>query len=1395
MADEGFIPLQSPIIPANRNPRAYVTEGRYIRGIDQTFQDINKLVEFHPNKMGGAGVAYRVRNYPATGQTSTFILNKDPLLLLDSNNESIVTLSNFRTYYDLEETINSSRSRVEEYAPNGPGGGAPAYPYTPTSEVTAGWEPIYDPAKNHRWVRFRDDDEDLNSDGVFDNWTVPIPAGQAYAPQDFIDVLFTRVAVDQGVKTGLGQLTVNKYYKVLVGSIVVNGDDELARVIGADTNGDVLLTVGRTFQFKGGPTYSFNVGASVRETIATPSRTDANGNPNNNPVGYSNTIPPGTDQLFKISGQKSVYGQLKSEWLLQRVDEDPNYIRYGNINAIYPGTIVDRNTTVVAGDANDLALIAEGWNRIYNGEIFIATRRDDPGPNLYTDWLVEKIDEESGEFIDRAFKLFPINLDPDDALLDPPTNSDASLEGFNDTPLEETTTLINYITEARKFSDGTLKSQWSRLKPWTGKSIFNDTIDGTDNSFKISGSGISPAQIQLSAYLFSGVNRLWEDSDVTITYDWRKVFDNGAAVDVQPTDLTTDDFYRLPASGTPGTTGYLRANQRVVIKPGAVTGKAVFRCTQTLAVSSGDDIVFTEEYTINDVSDGIDAKSYVIRAENQRFLYDSTNTVFSPAAVVLRGYNSNIPSPTYNWYRRDGAFWTKLTGGETGYTITGSILSIDLATATLFAANSSAEEARFALSTDGTDPDNFDNETIFSDFVTIAKTSAAAVGVPGENATIALLDNEFHAITINNLTGQPFSGEIGAAGKAKTKLEVFDGDTKLVFGAGNDYTIELAVSGNMTASSAVNGNDVDIFINSFTQAFPGSATVTITITIGAKVLTKVFSVSTVQDPAGAIQLNIASDRGFSFTPADRANKTLTAELFDTNRDPQLQTSGYEYRWNISGVWTTWTSVRTRVISRSDVFISEDIILEARIVGEVSALRSYQVRINDIVDSKAFILYHTGSTEPARPAATIDPVVGDVTWTPDSTNGIWASFGTEREGVANEYDWSDPIKIKGEEGIPGAAGNTFHRMWRASSTEPAFGAGGNTSTLAQMKAAGWSSIRPSSGSIWQTERLWIGEGLTYDVNEDPSTGPVPGSIWQPPDRLSGEEAIPVPGQNGTNGWNPVLGLVTVGNGKYIRLLDWFGGSGSKPGNIGRYMGSSGYVTGVSQATNLLGDISDAVIVRITGFNLMNMGSSARSTIDNLPIGGYLLVTTNYRKGSPYSSPISGRYGISFLPGNNWIFEGTILRKTNSTGALQVESHGPGYYVAPRVKKSTGSRSSTSESTFGSGLIQIRTLTVQNNWHTTRIFKAKGEIKARRQSSGIVVYAELRIVAPSTVLDRTTHFIEVVEGLQKLPALEGDVSIPAGQSRTLGLSMRQVNSGGGPRRGTGYLEAEGVESAWT
>ena len=1108
---DGKIQIQADIVPTNDNPRMYTTQNKYVKGAAQTFQTLTELVAFHPNRLI-QGQPATIINWPTAGVITDFRLSSDPAGMVDSNGNSLVTQTNFLSFWVIQSTTNRNSVRVQQYAPDGTGGGTPTYPYTLATE--SNWSNIFDATKGHRWMRFRDDDVDSNADGIFDNWSVPISIGVSFQTGDYVENRFLRQALNSPgtIFSTTGGMTIGAYYVVESKTVTLTGtlaNSDLEAVVVGNT---VTLTVGRVFKHDGTVAVTFNSGATIKETIKTPVQS-INGVANNEPPGWTDTVPGGVVQLWSITGQKSVYGQLKSPWTLKQLNESPDFIRYSNSPTPDPTLSAGVNTPATSGSGGDTALIAAGWTSVYNDQYFMATRDFDPGPNTYYPWLVQKINGESGEYVDRVYKLFDMNLAPGSIFLVPPTLADATKEGWSDTPVAETSTQINYESQARKFFDGSLKTPWAPPVPYTGKDTFIDVIDSNlgDNFKYDQVGGVVPASITLQANLYKGTASFWEDPLVTISYVWVRVYNNGAIDTSTPTTNTSDPFYTL------GVSGLIRNQQRVVIKPAAVTGMAVFQCTQTVTLPQGGNIVFVDTFTVLDVTDGKDLKDLSVTADNDRTVYDTVNTVFVPATIIIRAYWANLGTPTLKWYRWNGSAWVTLTG-DANYTLVSNTASF--LASVVFASSGSAEEQRYAVSTHATNPDSADNVSTFSDYITIVKLSAASTGTAGANAKSVLLNNESHLVQLDT-TFVPLTGEIGSGNRATTKLEVFDGTTRKIYGT--DYTLALSSdNANITFSQSANGSDANVYVNTWANA-ARAAVCTITITLGAVTLTKKFSIASTTDAPGAFILDIDSDNGYVFTPTNKANKTLTAKLYDTSQPPASQlitlpNAAYTFRWNVNNVWgSNLTTTYTQVVQQTDILSIGKVTLECYKNGTL--FRSQTINMTDVNDGKAFRAWTDNATKPTAGQILTNqnpnPTGGSFGTgdSPVTLSGVswylptavyWAThtpaFAQDATFGSGVYSWAAVYQMKGEKGDQGVNGNFIFPMYQASAGAPALGAGGGTSTLAQMQAAGWLSLMPGSGVIWRTERLWTGQGVTFDGSGNPSTGPVSGGVWTNPVKI-------------------------------------------------------------------------------------------------------------------------------------------------------------------------------------------------------------------------------------------------------------------------------------------------------
>jgi hypothetical protein len=90
--------------------------------------------------------------------------------------------------------------------------------------------------------------------------------------------------------------------------------------------------------------------------------------------------------------------------------------------------------------------------------------------------------------------------------------------------------------------------------------------------------------------------------------------------------------------------------------------------------------------------------------------------------------------------------------------------------------------------------------------------------------------------------------------------------------------------------------------------------------------------------------------------------------------------------------------------------------------------------------------------------------------------------------------------------------------------------------------------------------------TLVVTVTPPYGP---PVVLDPIGAQGSEGDPgAPGADGVNGWTPILALVQDNARVVERVIDWDGGSGTKP-MVGDYVGSTGFVTDIADATDVRG----------------------------------------------------------------------------------------------------------------------------------------------------------------------------------------------------------------------------------
>ncbi len=1241
---KGLLEMLAGLLPTNLNPKTWMVDSYDIHGGQQIVKTVGELIGFHPFKMK-KGMKIAVIDYPQVGIDSTFKLNTPPENLVDGNENSIITEETWRQFWDEEYTSLSTFSRVYQYAPD-KDGGQPPFPYTTDEGLRFEdqWVATRNVAKGHKWLRFRDDDAkqdytdpDAGPDiTVYDNWTVPIAIANQFVTGDFIENRFKREALDDTPVTDPINLVLNKFYSVDLGTATATDDTNPARTFD--------FGKGAYFEVQSGFIYTFAVDTSCTLVPDIPRRTLPDGSPNNEPIGWTDSVPVGGDQLWKIFAQKSVYGQLKSEWLLEKIIEIAEYTRYSDRSAPLPSTLCPTTASVDDADpANppntyDETLEAEGWNKTFDESkphIFIATRRDEtegvPGPD-FTPWAVEKIGDESGEFIDYVYKLFPINADYDDVILTgKPVGRDPSDQGWTDTPQVETETDVNYVSQARKFFDGTLKTEWSDPIPYTARDIYIDTInlpDGLDFKFDPNDPNTPtipiPDELRLIGELYYGNTPMWKNSANTIAYKWEKIFDDGAAlnpaIEIVSNDPDDDAYLKLATpvakTGTVTTAGIAvtgtstlfstefsvgrlikvssgqireiatidddtnltvtvafnpdvtaesieesfqteeelsqeyRDNQILVVKHPYIVGKAFFRCTQTLTTSEGD-IVFQEVVDIIDITDGSDAKALEASADTQLVIWDTVAVEFNPAEVNLTALFANLHGVTQlYWYFNNGAGYTEIDGTEAAYTLGGDkdqLLNIDVTQ--IFTGDNTAENLQFAISTiTGGQPTDADGVTNLSDYVTVAKSSSAGIGTEGEDAAVGILTNEAYTVVLDSATLTPFASETGPTGTAQTDIQVFNGNTRMIYNT--DYTLNVTSAQSADISwtlriSPNNANDANVYLDTFNGANIRSANINIEITLTAsgRVIDKQFSLATTIDSQGAILMTVTSNKGFQFdrNPGGLDTKTFTAFLWEQVAGSQtsLDPAPYYWRWSdgigsILKNWTQGVSGRSLALSRTQVFVDANIIVQASLSPSGSPVfSSFTFRVSDITDGRTYVMYNDLAS-PSNPSPTTLS-----NWDANNLPSGWsktAGASTQSTVQGHETEGSDPItitwegptRIGGEDGDQGQSGGFSLYMYKNNGTSVP----SSNATLEQMWTAGWTYKPPipvAGQRLYSTQQVWdgytpagdpSGNPVQFDGNGKPDNGSAGArGYWHTPAQLSGLD-----GADGATGDTGIQGAI-------------------------------------------------------------------------------------------------------------------------------------------------------------------------------------------------------------------------------------------------------------------------------
>ena len=353
---------------------------------------------------------------------------------------------------------------------------------------------------------------------------------------------------------------------------------------------------------------------------ATPA-SKINGVLNNEPTGWLDTpeISGGVDyniyiltnNLWRISAIKNVYGDIQTEWSIPLlVSTDPTLVRYGT----------DPNNSDYLNDTY--------WRGFYSiGDTYKASRVSVESP-----WTVEAISGESGEYLDYVFKAFQDSYEPIEADA-PKTILGYGSDGWKDGVFTADPGYTLYTSTARKFSNGEIKSWWTTPVRFDGKNTIRAVIvpDGSSGTlFKYSQNAgtkvVVPSTIVLKSKVYDASTELSETAYTTKWYIGT---------------VTNENEIFIGSPNKPVISGV--GNNTLTISPSHVNTKLVLIARTFL---QGEDYI--DDITILDVTDG---SGYVpVMQSNSGYIYKGAETKVFTGSLYENGIDiSTNGQVSYVW--------------------------------------------------------------------------------------------------------------------------------------------------------------------------------------------------------------------------------------------------------------------------------------------------------------------------------------------------------------------------------------------------------------------------------------------------------------------------------------------------------------------------------------------------------------------------------------------------------------------------------------------------------------------------------------------------------------------------------------------------------------------------
>jgi len=333
---------------------------------------------------------------------------------------------------------------------------------------------------------------------------------------------------------------------------------------------------------------------------------------------------------------------------------------------------------------------------------------------------------------------------------------------------------------------------------------------------------------------------------------------------------------------------------------------------------------------------------------------------------------------------------------------------------------------------------------------------------------------------------------------------------------------------------------------------------------GAQYETQV-NVIDVTDGVGFIAV-IAPDDGFIFKN-QAGTKTFNPEFYING---VLDNTNVTFVWKLDGIILPDATFPTAAIDGNDVLsidgsditTQNELTLEATYTPNSTTYIAFADLV-DVDDGNDLVVEY--STDPLSTAP------GSVSnFTTDPTDANWARFSTDGGTTFNT-----PFQIRGE-AANANAGMTFfifRNVESGSIDDPP--SAPTVPTSGSIIPSGWTKEpQPFAGSedltFMASHNFVLVPGGDTSILDRVNWSPISGdpATYSNPVRTNGLDGVGI-GVPGDDGWSPQLAVVQDGERRVHQLVGWIGGGGSPPGNVGDYLGSSGFTSDITLATDIRG----------------------------------------------------------------------------------------------------------------------------------------------------------------------------------------------------------------------------------